>query len=87
MVAVGERLTELLEARGYEVYHDESVYDLVNGKLDRSKAYTYAGEGIETILEQHPSIQVILDIHRDGVADNLHLAAKVDGKSTAQIMF
>ena len=87
VVAVGERLTELLEARGYEVYHDESVYDLVNGKLDRSKAYTYAGEGIETILEQHPSIQVILDIHRDGVADNLHLAAKVDGKSTAQIMF
>ena len=30
---------------------------------------------------------MILDIHRDGVADNLHLAAKVDGKSTAQIMF
>ncbi len=87
VVGVGSRLAQLLEEKGYQVYHDESVYDLVNGKLDRSKAYTYAGEGIEKILEQYPSIQVVLDIHRDGVAENLHLAAMVDGKSTAQIMF
>ena len=55
--------------------------------LDRSKAYTYAGEALEQILAEHPSIQVVLDIHRDGVAENLHLASEVNGKSTAQIMF
>ena len=87
VVGVGSRLAELLTQRGYEVYHDQSVYDLVGGKLDRSKAYTYACEGIEQILQENPSIQVVLDVHRDGVAENLHLAADVDGKSSAQIMF
>ena len=87
VVGVGSRLAELLTQMGYEVYHDEAVYDLVEGKLDRSKAYTYAGEALEQILAEHPSIQVVLDIHRDGVAENLHLASEVNGKSTAQIMF
>lgn len=87
VVGVGARLALLLEQKGYQVYHDTSVYDLDHGKLDRSKAYTYACEGIERILQEHPSIQVILDIHRDGVAQDLHLAAEVDGKPVAQIMF
>ena len=42
IVGVGNYLTELLEQKGYRVYHDVSVYDLKNGKLDRSRAYSYA---------------------------------------------
>lgn len=87
VVGIGSYLTELLTARGYQVLHDTSVYDLVDGKLDRSKAYTYACTGITRILEENPSIQVMLDIHRDGVAENLHLITQVDGKDTAQLMF
>ena len=40
VVGIGDYLTRLLEAKGYNVYHDKSVYDLKNGQLDRSKAYT-----------------------------------------------
>lgn len=87
VVGLGDYLTELLEAKGYRVYHDKSVYDLKDGQLDRSKAYNYALEGITNILQQNPSIQVVLDIHRDGVGENLHLVTQVDGKDTAQIMF
>ena len=57
------------------------------GGVDRSKAYNYALDGITNILQQNPSIEVVLDIHRDGVGENLHLVTQVDGRDTAQIMF
>ena len=84
---VGAYLTELLEAKGYRVIHDTTVYDEKNGTLDRSRAYTYALEGITAILQKYPSIQVVLDLHRDGVKEGTHLVTKVDGKPTATIMF
>lgn len=87
VVGIGDYLTRLLEAKGYNVYHDKSVYDLKNGQLDRSKAYNYALDGITNILQQNPSIEVVLDIHRDGVGENLHLVTQVDGRDTARIMF
>lgn len=87
IVEVGDYLTELLEAKGFGVIHDRSVYDLVEGKLDRSRAYTYALEGITGILQENPDIQVILDIHRDGVGENVRLTSQINGKPTAQIMF
>ncbi len=87
IVGVGEYLAQLLEEKGYQVIHDTSVYDLRDGKLDRNKAYTYALKGIEKILEENPSIEVILDIHRDGVGNSTRLVKEVDGKTMAQIMF
>lgn len=87
IVGVGEYLAELLRKKGYQVIHDTSVYDLKNGKLDRSKAYTYALEGISRILEENPSVEVVLDIHRDGVAEGTRLVREINGKPTAQIMF
>ena len=87
IVEVGDYLTELLQQKGVGVIHDRSQYDLVNGKLDRNKAYTYALEGITGILQENPQIQVVLDIHRDGVGENTRLAAEINGKPTAQIMF
>ena len=87
VVGVGAYLAELLRAKGYNVIHDTSVYDLRDGKLDRSQAYTYALEGITAILQENPSIEVVLDIHRDGVAEGTHLVSEVNGKPTASIMF
>ncbi len=87
IVEVGDYLTELLEAKGFGVIHDRSVYDLVDGKLDRSRAYTYALEGVTRILEKNPDILVVLDIHRDGVGENVRLTSQVNGKTAAQIMF
>lgn len=87
VVGIGTYLTRLLTDKGYNVIHDTSVYDLQNGKLDRNKAYTYALEGITGILQKNPSIEVILDIHRDGVNESFHMVNQVNGKPTAPIMF
>ncbi len=87
VTAIGGYLAELLAQKGWSVYHDTSVYDLKNGKMDRSKAYNYALEGLNQILAKYPSIQVVLDIHRDGVGENVYLKADVNGKPTAKIMF
>lgn len=87
ITGVGACLAELLEQKGYGVIHDASVYDLKDGTLDRSQAYTYALDGINGILQEYPSIQVVLDVHRDGVSSGTHLVTEVNGKPTAQIMF
>jgi len=87
IVGVGAYLTELLEAQGYGVIHDTTVYDMKDGKLDRNQAYTYALDGISGILQENPTIEVVLDLHRDGVNEGTHLVTEVNGKQTAQIMF
>lgn len=87
VVGIGNYLTELLTQKGYRVIHDTTVYDLRDGNLDRSRAYTYALDGITAILQKNPSIQVVLDLHRDGVKPGTHLVTEVNGKPTAAVMF
>ena len=67
IVSCGEYLAELLRDRGWNVIHDTGTYDIQGGKLDRNRAYNYALDGITGILQENPEIQVILDLHRDGV--------------------
>lgn len=86
-IGLGDTLTELLEGYGYRVYHDRTVYDQVDGKIDRNYAYTLSGQGIDRILAEHPSIEVVIDLHRDGVNENTHLVTNINGKPTAKIMF
>lgn len=87
IVGIGTYLTELLNKRGIETLHHEGVYDLIDGELDRSKAYDLAEPEIRNLLKENPSIEVLIDLHRDGVAEGTHLITEVDGKPTAQIMF
>ena len=87
VVEVGNVLTDALRAKGWNVIHDTSTYDIQGGKLDRNKAYSYALEGITQILDRFPEIQVILDIHRDGVGEQVHLVTDLNGVPTANIMF
>jgi len=87
IVGAGAYLAELLEEAGYRVIHDPSAYDIKNGKLDRNQAYTYALEGISGILQKYPSIEVVLDLHRDGVDEGTKLVTEVNGKPTAKLMF
>lgn len=87
IVGVGDYLTQLLtEQYGYEVIHDRGVYDLVDGVLDRNVAYDYAGAAVEKWLEKYPQIQVIIDLHRDGV-DGKKFVTEYQGKQTANLMF
>lgn len=87
IVGVGDYLTRILEERyGYEVIHNRSVYDMVDGVLDRGKAYELAAVDVEEILAENPSIQVVIDLHRDGV-EGYKFVTEIDGKPTAKIMF
>lgn len=85
---VGEELKRILEEDyGISVLHDMTVYDSVNGSLKREGAYERSGPAVEEILKKYPSIEVCIDLHRDGIAENLRLVTNIDGKSTAQVMF
>ena len=87
IVGIGNYLTELLEEKyGYQVIHNTSVFDMVDGELDRNTAYTLAAEEIGRILEENPSIEVVIDLHRDGL-DGEKMVTDINGKSTAKIMF
>jgi len=83
VVGMGDILCEELTSRGFSVIHDRTTYDYVNGKDNRNYAYTTARPQIEALLEEYPSIEVILDIHRDSGAAR---RATINGKDTAQIM-
>lgn len=87
IVGMGKLLAERLNALGIPTIHHPGVYDLINGQLDRSAAYEYAEAGVRPILEEYPSIEVVIDLHRDGVGEDTHLVTEIDGKPTAQIMF
>lgn len=87
IVGMGRYLSELLNAKGIETIHHDGVYDLIQGKLDRSKAYQMAEAGVKEILNQNPSIEVVIDLHRDGVPDTTHLVTEVNGKKVGKIMF
>lgn len=88
IIGVGNYLTELLTKNyGYQVIHVTEAFDMESGELDRSAAYDYAGTYLETILEENSSIEVVIDLHRDGVPENRHLVTEINGKPTAQIMF
>lgn len=87
IVGMGDTLAEILEEQhGYRVLHDTGVYDLRDGILDRSAAYDYARASIEGILEENPSIEVIIDLHRDGV-EGEKFVTEIDGEPTSMIMF
>ena len=87
IVGMGKHLSEQLNALGIETLHHTGVYDLINGKLDRSKAYQQAEVGVKEILNQYPSIEVVIDLHRDGVPETTHLVTEIDGKQVAKIMY
>jgi stage II sporulation protein P len=88
VVGVGEELARILtEQYGYNVLHDTGIYDMTDGVLDRDSAYQNAYPAIETILAQYPSIEAVIDLHRDGVMEDVHLVTEIDGVPTAKIMF
>lgn len=83
IVGVGDYLTKILrEKYGFNVIHDTGEYDVI----DHDNAYSYAGPAIEQILAENPSIEVIIDMHRDAV-NGAPLVHEVNGKQTAKIMF
>lgn len=87
VIGVGKALKKELEKNGYLVYHDRTKYDLIDGKMDRSRAYNASLEGVTKIMAEHPEIQVTIDLHRDSVGKRKNTYTMIDGKRTAIVMF
>jgi len=84
IVGVGECLTKILtEQYGYRVLHNTGQYDVET----RDNAYSRALPAVEQILAENPSIQVIIDLHRDEVAEETKLVTDIQGRPTARFMF
>ena len=84
--AVGEAIAAELRAAGIGVIHDTTIHD--NPKY--TGAYTRSEETVNKNLQQYPSIQVVLDVHRDGIMIDNTTKAKptvtINGKKAAQTM-
>ena len=86
MVSVGDRVADLLEAGGIRVIHDRSLHDYpaYNG------AYANSRQAAARILEENPSICLVLDLHRDAAEDEngnqKRSAVTVEGESCARLM-
>lgn len=83
VVGVGEVLAKILrEEYGYQVLHHTGSYD-----ENRDYAYSCALPALEQILTENPTIQVVIDLHRDSVAEGTRLVTEIGGKPTARFMF
>ncbi|MBQ8279211.1 MAG: stage II sporulation protein P [Roseburia sp.] len=84
VVGVGDYLTKLLQEQyGLNVIHHTGQYDVET----RDDAYALAGPAVEKILAENPSIEVVIDLHRDGVGEDTRLVTNIDGVDMAKIMF
>ncbi|MEG2083675.1 MAG: stage II sporulation protein P, partial [Oscillospiraceae bacterium] len=86
IVAVGEALTQKLNALGINTVHASEYHDYPS----YNNAYSRSAETIKSYLAQYPSITVVLDVHRDGIqredGTRLKPTAIIDGEKAAQIM-
>lgn len=83
IVGAGDKLASLLEEKyGFKVLHDTGIYD-----QDRDDAYNQSLPAIEKILEENPTIEVVIDLHRDAVSDDRRLVIDLQGHPTARFMF
>ena len=84
IVGVGDRLAEILtEEYGYQVLHHKGQYDVET----RDDAYSKSLPEIEQILKDNPTIEVVIDLHRDQMPEETRLVMDLDGRPTARFMF
>ncbi len=84
IVGMGEYLAEILrEEYGYNVLHHTASYD----KEARDYAYSNSLPEIERLLLENPSIEVVIDLHRDEMREGKKLVFDLQGRPTAQFMF
>ena len=83
IVGAGDKLASLLEEKyGFKVLHDTGIYD-----EERDDAYNQSLPAIEKILAENPTIEVVIDLHRDAVSNDRRLVIDLQGRPTARFMF
>ncbi|MGN1073526.1 MAG: stage II sporulation protein P, partial [Eubacteriales bacterium] len=87
VVQVGRVLCETLREAGIPALHDETMYDVPS----YTASYNRAFDGITAALEAHPSIRIVIDVHRDAYSypdgSILATSGEYGGERTARLMF
>ncbi len=86
VIGVGKAMKEVFESHGLSTIHLTDNY--IDGGAFK-KAYTRSLAGVEEILKQYPSIQIVLDIHRDSITEGSTEycpLTTIGGEDYAQIM-
>lgn len=85
IVRVGSEIADYLTSLGYTVIHDKTIHD-----KSYNDSYPSSRKTVAKHLEEHPEIQIVLDIHRDSVTqsngDKYKFTNTIGGKKAAQIM-
>lgn len=82
VVAVGDALTASLEAAGISVIHDTTCHDYPS----YNSSYANSRQTVERELAEHPSIVMVIDVHRDAAEEVFRETAEVEGKTAAKLM-
>jgi len=85
VVTVGKALVDKLRSLGVTALHDTTIHD----KPRYSDAFINSDRLIQSVLQEHSEIQMVLDIHRDGLQDKPenYTRAEVGGEPVAKILF
>lgn len=84
IVGAGEELSRILEEEyDFQVLHYTGEFD----REDRDYAYSNSLPVIEQILREYPTIEVVIDLHRDAVKEGTKLVMDLQGRPTARFMF
>ena len=85
VIRIGNELTEIFQSYGLNVIHDTGVYDYPS----YTGSYNRSCEAIEKYLAENPSIQIVIDLHRDALSSDeitYKTQADEDGVCASQIM-
>ncbi len=86
MIAIGTIFAEQLNQAGIQTLHDKTVHDYPS----YSGSYSRSEKTIKAALQEHPTIKVVVDIHRDAIMADSTTKTKpvveIEGKKAAQVM-
>ena len=86
MCAVGQVMADVLNAAGITTLHDTTLHD----SPSYTESYARSRATAQSYLQKYPSIQIVLDVHRDAIEDSDGTRVKplcqIDGQDTAQVM-
>lgn len=86
VIAAGDAMAETLSNMGISVLHDRTAYDYPS----YNASYSLSLDAMEAYVAQYPSIQFIIDVHRDAIEDSEGNQYKLvttldDGRTAAQL--
>ena len=85
VIRVGDALARVLEEAGLTVLHDRTIYDYPS----YTGSYSRSGAAAERALAEHPSLRVVIDLHRDAIGEGdvvYRTRATLDALPCAQVM-